>query len=491
MGNQGSLRGLLSTRGNFARTKWSCWSCGEPDTGPVNGGNRDDSVVGSRIEPRVIQFPGGDQMLALKLKEVELEIKRQERNDIAGGMVFPVPEVQKLGDVVPLKGTSMCDVPVGDDEPVFAAPKEKVVPIVPDPEMPDLMSQKELAVAQRADSTLLHCLTLTDKQGEKATGYTTVSNSSPNMADGDPEGEQRMRHKKKFQKVIRELLYFTESWLNTAVPSHAIQPAEFFSVHRMDRPADSGKWRDGLVCVMVNNSWCNNANVITPARSCSPNLVLLALKFRPFYLPLEFTSVIVNIVYIPPQVSMDTALWELHGALTQFQAKHWDAALIMVGHFNSANLKRAVPKLYQHITFPTRGNRTLDHCYTPYKDSYKALAHPPCGKSDHAAIFLLPKYKQRLKWEAPVQREFARWTHKSVAALDDADWDMFRHSTDDVSKFMEAVVRFIGKLVDDMIPRATIMKFSQPEALGGQNHPRGSELLHCCLQRGDHQRAHG
>ncbi|KAK1795700.1 hypothetical protein P4O66_001020 [Electrophorus voltai] len=113
-----------------------------------------------------------------------------------------------------------------------------------------------------------------------------------------------LRARIKFQRDIRHcnLLCFTESWLNPAVPNHAIQPAEFFSVHRMDRTADSGKSRGGGVCVMVNNSWCNNANVVTLARSCSPNLELLALKLRPF------TSVIINTVYIPPQANMDTAL---------------------------------------------------------------------------------------------------------------------------------------------------------------------------------------
>ncbi|KAK1795622.1 hypothetical protein P4O66_001119 [Electrophorus voltai] len=153
------------------------------------------------------------------------------------------------------------------------------------------------------------------------------------------------------------LLCFIESWLNTAVPNHAIQPAEFFAVHRMDRTADSGKLRGGGVCVMAN---------------------------------------------------MDTALWELHEALTQFQAQHRDAAHIVVGDFNNANLKRAVPNVYQ-------------------------------------------------------QREVARWTDQSVDtlkdALDDADWDMFWRSTDDVSEFTEAVIGFIGKLVDDTIPRTTIKKF--------------------------------
>ncbi|KAK1784680.1 hypothetical protein P4O66_003362 [Electrophorus voltai] len=88
-------------------------------------------------------------------------------NDIADGMVFPLPEARKLSDMVSLKGTFMCDVPVGDDAPVFVVLEEKVVPIVPYSEMPDLMSQKELAVAQRADSTLLHCFTLTDKKKYK------------------------------------------------------------------------------------------------------------------------------------------------------------------------------------------------------------------------------------------------------------------------------------------------------------------------------------
>ncbi|KAK1803321.1 hypothetical protein P4O66_004105 [Electrophorus voltai] len=132
----------------------------------------------------------------------------------------------------------------------------------------------------------------------------------------------------------------------------------------MDTTADSGKSRG------------NNTNVVTLAcYSC--NLELLTLKFHPIYLPWEFTSVIVNTVYIPLQANMDTALCELHEALKQFQVQHQDTALIVVGDFNSANLKRAVPNLYQHVTFPTRGKRTLDHCYTPYKDSYKALAHPP------------------------------------------------------------------------------------------------------------------
>ncbi|KAI5613979.1 gastrula zinc finger protein XlCGF28.1-like [Silurus asotus] len=274
-----------------------------------------------------------------------------------------------------------------------------------------------------------------------------------------------LRARVKFQRDIRDcnLLCFTETWLNPAVPDHAIQPAEFFSVYRMDRTLESGKSRGGGVCLMVNKHWCDSASIVPLSCSCTPNLERLTIKCRPFYLPREFSSVIVSAVYIPPQADTDTAVWDLHETLTLHQTQHWEAVLIVVGDFNSANLKRALPNFYQHITFPTRGERTLDHCYTTFKNSYKAQLRPPFGKSDHAAIFLMPVYKQRLKQEAPVQSKVARWTDQSVAALqdalDDADWDMYRRSSDDVNVFTEAVVGFIKKLTDDTVQKNTFRTF--------------------------------
>ncbi|KAL1277323.1 hypothetical protein QQF64_023996 [Cirrhinus molitorella] len=65
----------------------------------------------------------------------------------------------------------------------------------------------------------------------------------------------------------------------------------------------------------------------------------------------------------------------------------------------------------------------------------------------------------RLKQEVPAQREVARWMDQLVAALqdalDDADWDMFRRSSDDVNMF----VGFIGKLADDTVENTIIRTF--------------------------------
>ncbi|KAI5619397.1 hypothetical protein C0J50_21058 [Silurus asotus] len=160
------------------------------------------------------------------------------------------------------------------------------------------------------------------------------------------------------------------------------------------------------------------------------------------------------------QAETDTAVWDLHETLTLHQTQHRDAALIVVGDFNP---KSALPNFHQHITCPTRGERTLDHCYTPFKNSYKVQSRPPFGKSDYAAIFLMPVYKQRLKQKAPFQREVVCWTDKLVAALqdalDDTDWDMFRRSSDDVRMFTEVVVGFIRKLADDTGQKTTIRTF--------------------------------
>ena len=58
----------------------------------------------------------------------------------------------------------------------------------------------------------------------------------------------------------------------------------------------------------------------------------------------------------------------------------------MAGDLNKANLKKVLSHYHQHITVATRGERTLDHCYSTVQKGYKALLCPPFGKSDHISI---------------------------------------------------------------------------------------------------------
>ncbi len=122
-----------------------------------------------------------------------------------------------------------------------------------------------------------------------------------------------------------------------------------------------------------------------------------------------------------------------------------------------------MPNFHQHESWPTRGPNTLDHCYSQFKNAYKARSLPAFGKSDHAAIFLTPEYKQRLAQEPPVKREVTHWSSHSEAmlqaALDDVDWDMFRASSSDVSEFTDVAVSFVNTLTEQATETITVRTF--------------------------------
>ncbi len=152
---------------------------------------------------------------------------------------------------------------------------------------------------------------------------------------------------------------------------------------------------------MINKKWCDPRNISILTRSCSPHLEHLPIICRPFYLPQEFSSIVVTAVYIPPQADTSSALSKLYDVLSEYINKHPDAASIIAEDFNKANLKKIMPNFHQHVSCPTRGPNTLDHCYTQFKNAYKARSLAAFGKSDHADIFLTPEYKQRIVQEPP------------------------------------------------------------------------------------------
>ncbi len=90
---------------------------------------------------------------------------------------------------------------------------------------------------------------------------------------------------------------FTETWLNDNIPDSAIQ-LHGLSCCRADRDSSlSGKTRGGGLCVYINKEWCNNAAVLS--KHCSLLVEFMVVKCRPFYLPREFTAIVIVAVYIP------------------------------------------------------------------------------------------------------------------------------------------------------------------------------------------------
>jgi hypothetical protein len=83
---------------------------------------------------------------------------------------------------------------------------------------------------------------------------------------------------------------------------------------------------------------------------------------RPYYLPREFSSIIVTVMYIPPQDDSTTALKEPHWTLCKLETIYTEAAFIVAGDFNKAYLRTRLPKLYQYIDCNNRAGKTQDHC---------------------------------------------------------------------------------------------------------------------------------
>ena len=105
-----------------------------------------------------------------------------------------------------------------------------------------------------------------------------------------------LRSRMAFQRDIKfcNVMVFTETWLDPSIPDSAIVP-EGVSIHRQDRTTNSGKSKGGGVCFMVNNLWCSDVRIISSG--CTPDLEHLMIRCRPYYIPREFTSVILTAVY--------------------------------------------------------------------------------------------------------------------------------------------------------------------------------------------------
>ncbi len=111
-------------------------------------------------------------------------------------------------------------------------------------------------------------------------------------------------------------IFLTETWMYAMVPDSAIELTGF-SVHRSDRTKElTGKSRGGGVCFYINNSWCDERNIHSIKSFCSLDLEFHMLLCRPFWLPREFTAIIITAVYIPPHANTDQALKELYGNIS-------------------------------------------------------------------------------------------------------------------------------------------------------------------------------
>ncbi|KAL8578621.1 hypothetical protein ACOMHN_007079 [Nucella lapillus] len=95
------------------------------------------------------------------------------------------------------------------------------------------------------------------------------------------------------------------------------------------------------------------------------------------------------------------------------------------------------------VTCTTREKKILDHCYTTIAGAYRSLTRAPLGRSDHATVFLVPVYRQRVKTIKPVKKQVRKWDEQSMmqlqGCLDCTDWTVFKDASANINEYTDTV----------------------------------------------------
>ncbi|KAK7913293.1 hypothetical protein WMY93_013504 [Mugilogobius chulae] len=270
----------------------------------------------------------------------------------------------------------------------------------------------------------------------------------------------------RYQREYRDtsLMLFTETWLTTHIPDSAIA-MDNFHLLRADRTAESGKKKGGGLAVFVNEKWCKPGHCVVKEQRCNKDIELLAVSMRPYYLPREFTHVIVIAVYVPPSANAETACETLLSCTSTLQTQHPQALFLISGDFNHSSPASVLPTFTQYVTCLTRDNKTLDLFFVNAKEAYSSSALPPLGRADHNIVHLRPVYQPIVHRQPVVSRVVKRWSPESEEALRDCfDTTVWTELCDphgeDINAMTECITDYINFCFENTVPSRTVRCFS-------------------------------
>ena len=102
-----------------------------------------------------------------------------------------------------------------------------------------------------------------------------------------------------------------------------------FSIFCADRTSDSGKSKDGGLCVFVNEQWCHPNNIKIKQKSCTKNAKIFIMGFRSYDIPQEFSHVIITTIYVPNNAVANKAAHEIGEARINYESFAPDALFLI------------------------------------------------------------------------------------------------------------------------------------------------------------------
>ncbi|KAI4894740.1 hypothetical protein NFI96_006104 [Prochilodus magdalenae] len=264
---------------------------------------------------------------------------------------------------------------------------------------------------------------LMEKKGYKPRLPTLIMGNVRSLANKMDELTALAMSQKEYRQC--SLMCFSETWLHQDIPDDNVSITGFQTV-RADRDCtESGKRKGGGLAVLVNNRWCSPGHITIKERICCPDIELLAVGLRPYYLPREFSHVVV----------------------------------VAVRDFNHVTMARTLPNFTQYVDCPTREERTLDLLYANVKDAYSCSPLPPLGGSDHNLVNI--SSVPQVKSQPVTTRTVRRWSEETSEVLQDCfettDWTaLYEPHGEDIDGLTECITDYINFCVDSTVPTRTV-----------------------------------
>ena len=186
------------------------------------------------------------------------------------------------------------------------------------------------------------------------------------------------------------------------------------------------------------------------------NAKVFIIGLRSYYIPREFSHVILTTMYIPNNTVANKPAFEISEALRNYESSALDALFLINGDFNHCKLLQSWNQYYHHIHCTTRKIATLDYCFSNVKASYSAIQMANLGESDHYLVFVRPKYLPMVQRIKPNTVLVETWTAETITRLQGAfectDWNVFLDSAVNINELSESVMQYINFCMDYCIP---------------------------------------
>lgn len=93
----------------------------------------------------------------------------------------------------------------------------------------------------------------------------------------------------------------------------------------------------------VNERWCKKSGVNVRERVCTTDTEMLAVSFRPTYLPREIGQLTFVIVYVHPKANNARAAAEIAECVHRLRTATRDSPVFVLGDLNECDLNTTLP----------------------------------------------------------------------------------------------------------------------------------------------------